>query len=136
MFISGAKVRLSEDKAKGKLVFLFFVERKYLLNKMSQTLHIHIILFPFSSSTHLFIQETMADRVALQAAQAELPPEILLWRVCQRHQNPNMGHSDCEPAAVTAPKCPGKTLEFLGAGDNGEDCHDGVPQYGHILQYA
>jgi len=44
MFISGAKVRLSEDKAKGKLVFLFFVERKYLLNKMSQTLHIHIIL--------------------------------------------------------------------------------------------
>lgn len=29
-----------------------------------------------------------------------------------------MGHSDCEPAAVTATKCPGKTLEFLGPGDN------------------
>ena len=47
-----------------------------------------------------------------------------------------MGHSDCEPAAVTAPKCPGKTLELLGAGNDGADSADGIPQHGHILQYA
>jgi len=28
--VPSTKVRLTEDKAKGKLVFLFFVERKYL----------------------------------------------------------------------------------------------------------
>ena len=78
----------------------------------------------------------MADRVALQADKAELPTQILLWRVSQRYQNPNMGHSDCEPAAVTAPKYPGKTLELLGTGNDGADSADGIPQHGHILQYA
>ena len=46
-----------------------------------------------------------------------------------------MGHYDHQPAAIAASKLAGKALELLRVGDNGADYHDGVPQYGHILNY-
>jgi len=62
------------------------------------------------------IPQAVADRVSLQADKAEFSPQILLRRVCQRHQNPDMGHPDCQFAAFNAANLAGKTLEFLRAG--------------------
>ena len=64
------------------------------------------------------IPSTVADRVAFQADKTELSLEILLRRKRQCHQNPDLGHAHCEPAAFGLTKNLAKALELLGAGNN------------------
>ena len=76
----------------------------------------------------------MANRVAFQADKAELPPEILLRRKRQRHQDPDMGYIDCQPAAIPAAKFPAKAMEFLWAGHNNAHCTHVLPPSRKIPQ--
>ncbi|PXX15119.1 hypothetical protein EJ73_02651, partial [Hoylesella shahii DSM 15611 = JCM 12083] len=59
-----------------------------------------------------------------------------LWGERQRHKDPNLGHVDCEPVAIPAPKLHRKTVEFLWAGNYGTHSTYGISQYEQILQYA
>lgn len=43
----------------------------------------------------------MADRIALQAAEAEFPPALLLRRKRQRDQDANLGRDDCKLVGKT-----------------------------------
>ena len=45
------------------------------------------------------IPQTMRDRTAFQATQAEFSIEILLRGECKCHQDTNMGYAYCQPAA-------------------------------------
>ena len=47
------------------------------------------------------LQAQMADRVALQAAEAELPPALLLRRKRQRDRDANLGRDDCKLVGKT-----------------------------------
>lgn len=90
--------------------------------------------YPINHRGHL--PQTLADRVALQADQAELPAEVLLWGKRQCHQNSNLGHAYCQPAALIAAKLAGKALELLWTGNDGAYSTDGIPQHEHFLQHA
>ena len=61
---------------------------------------------------------------AFQADETELPAEILLWRKRQRHQDPDMGDSDCKPAADGDAERPYSAMELFGVGHNGTDHPD------------
>lgn len=50
--------------------------------------------------------------------------EILLWRKRKRHQNTDMGDSDCQSAADGHAEGAETAMEFLGAGDKGQDYPD------------
>ena len=43
----------------------------------------------------------MADRIALQAAETELPPALLLRRKRQRDRDANLGRDDCKLVGKT-----------------------------------
>ena len=72
------------------------------------------------------IPQKVGNRASVQAAQAELPAEILLRRECQRHQDTGMGHAYRQPATFGHTKACQKVVELLGAGNNVQD-------YAHVL---
>jgi hypothetical protein len=63
-------------------------------------------------------RKEVGDRAFVQAAQAELPVEILLRRECQRHQDTDMGDTYRQPAAIGHTETHQKVVELLGPGDN------------------
>ena len=50
---------------------------------------------------HCHIQATFTNRIPLQTDQAELPPTVLLWGVCQCYQNLDLGYAYCQSTTVS-----------------------------------
>ena len=70
--------------------------------------------------------------IELQAAQAELPAEVLLRRERQRHQDTDLGDAHRQPAAIGHPEAHQKVVELLGAGDNVQDLAHVLCQLLHL----
>ena len=64
------------------------------------------------------------------------PLAVLLRRKCQRHQDPDMGHTHCKSAAVSTSKQTRKTLELLRASYNRQNCADVLPEFRKVPQSA
>lgn len=82
--------------------------------------------FDMSLETIVAIYRRRWQIEAFQADKTKFSLEILLWGISQCHQNTDMGHFDCKPAAFSAAKFLAKALEFLRASHYG-------PYYTHVL---
>ena len=69
----------------------------------------------------------MGNRTPVQAAQAELPAQVLLRRECQCHQDTNLGDAHRKPAAHGHAEAYKAQLELLQSGHY-------VPHYAHVLR--
>lgn len=73
------------------------------------------------------IPSSLADRVALQADKAELPPKILLWGECQCHKDTDMGDTNRQSVTLGLADLLETTLELLRSGYYGAHCVDVLP---------
>lgn len=64
------------------------------------------------------------NRAAVKAYEIELSSEILLWRECKRHQDPDLGHTHCKSTAYGDAEGTKTPVELLWAGDNGQNYTD------------
>lgn len=67
-------------------------------------LHFYIMTYDIPRDYCEYISSHMANRIAFQTYKAELPATLLLRGECKCHQDPNLGHTDCKPAAILASK--------------------------------
>ncbi len=65
------------------------------------------------------IPQEVADRASVQAAEAKLPAALFLRRERQRHQDTDLGHAYCQPAADGHSEAHQAPMELLRTGDHG-----------------
>ena len=73
------------------------------------------------------IPSSLADRVALQADKAELPPKILLWGECQCHKDTDMGDTHRESVTLGLADLLETALELFRTGYYSAYCIDVLP---------
>ena len=76
----------------------------------------------------------MGNRAPVQAAEAELPPEVFLWRKRQRHKDTGMGDAYRKPAADGTAEAHQTHVELLRTGHNGQDHAHVLRQLLHFLR--
>ena len=69
----------------------------------------------------------MGNRTPVQTDKTEHSAEILLWRECQCHQNSDLGNAHRQSLAYGDAKGAQTLVEFLRAGDNGQNTPNVLP---------